>query len=302
MTSYTKFEPEHNTFPVVIADITHKCNMTCKNCYIPNRDEPDMDLPLFQNFLSRLPKRTMIRLIGAEPTMNPQLPQFISSIVESGHRHGLLTNGLRLSHANYLQKLIASGLNTVYISLNGVDNDDWYEDIDEMRCARKKLNAFANVVNAGLNIESGTIISQGVNEDAPARLKHLYDKHDVQNTLIRVKNVGQIGRYMTDAVNTLTMDDLIDMSAKGFGVSKDFIYDYKNSGKNPLNAEGNSVVFPLDGIGKTMLRGRWVKLTNWCTDNESGIPDPKSERRGRITQDWKVAPFFEHVKENEFGY
>lgn len=299
---YPIYEPENNPYMFIVADITHRCNMTCKNCYVPNREIPDMSLEKFRNLLSRLPKRTMIRLIGAEPTMNRQLPEFISSIKEFNHRHGLLTNGLRMSHQRYLDFLIAAGLDTVYISLNGVDNDDWYEAIDEMRCAKKKLKAVENIVNSGLNLETGTILVKGVNEEAPHRLHHLFEKHNVKNTLIRIKNVGQMGRYMDEAVNTLTKDDLISLCADGFGISKDFIYEYKESGKNPLNHEENSIVFPLDYNAKTMLRGRWVKITNWCVDNDQGYPDPGSERRGRITEDFKIAPFFEHAKDNEFGY
>ena len=45
----------------------------------------------------------------------------------------------------------------------------------------------------------------------------------------------------------------------------------------------------------------YVRLTDWKVD-ENGVPDSGSELRGRITQDWKTAPFFEHVKDNEFGY
>ena len=46
---------------------------------------------------------------------------------------------------------------------------------------------------------------------------------------------------------------------------------------------------------------QWIKITNWSPD-DSDIPDPDSKRRGRITQDFKIAPFFEHVAMNEFGY
>ena len=35
---------ENNPFNLLVADITHKCNMECANCYIPNRDIPDIDL------------------------------------------------------------------------------------------------------------------------------------------------------------------------------------------------------------------------------------------------------------------
>ena len=43
------------------------------------------------------------------------------------------------------------------------------------------------------------------------------------------------------------------------------------------------------------------KNPNWSSD-DSDIPDPGSKRRGRITQDFKIASFLEHVAENEFGY
>ena len=305
MTSYEKFPPEENPFMFLVADITHRCNMTCKNCYIPNRDIPDMDFNKFVEFIDRLPKKTLIRLIGAEPTMNRELPLYIQALKERGHRTALLSNGLRFSHKKYLAMIKDAGLENIYVSLNGVDNDDWYEEIDEMRCASKKLRAVQNIIDSGIRLETGTIIVKGINEEAPARLnKLLFETHDVKDTLIRIKNVGQIGRHMDDADGSFTMDELIKICADGFGISEEFIHEYKNSGRNPLNHEPNTCVFPLDGIGRSMLRGAWVKITNWIVheDSPNQMPDPGSIRRGRITEDFMCAPFFEDVKENEFGY
>ena len=45
----------------------------------------------------------------------------------------------------------------------------------------------------------------------------------------------------------------------------------------------------------------YVRLIDWSIDEE-GVPDSGNETRGRITPDFKVAPFFEHVKMNEGGY
>lgn len=44
-----------------------------------------------------------------------------------------------------------------------------------------------------------------------------------------------------------------------------------------------------------------VRIVDWTVDDD-GVPDNSNESRGRITQDFKLAPFFEHVKENEYGY
>jgi MoaA/NifB/PqqE/SkfB family radical SAM enzyme len=37
------FSPEECPYETVIVDVTHRCNMACANCYIPNRDIPDLD-------------------------------------------------------------------------------------------------------------------------------------------------------------------------------------------------------------------------------------------------------------------
>ena len=44
-----------------------------------------------------------------------------------------------------------------------------------------------------------------------------------------------------------------------------------------------------------------IRLIDWKVDEE-GIPDSKNEYRGRVTPNWTVAPFFEHVKQNEYAY
>jgi uncharacterized radical SAM superfamily Fe-S cluster-containing enzyme len=77
--------------------------------------------------ISKFPKRTMIRIIGAEPTMRKDLPEMISRIKKTGNRCTLLTNGLRLSKDNYVKKLKQHGLRHCYLSMNGADNDDYYE-------------------------------------------------------------------------------------------------------------------------------------------------------------------------------
>ena len=75
--NYYELEPEKNHFYTLLADVTHKCQMSCANCYIPNRNMPDMDFNKFENFVKRLPWRTDIRLIGAEATLRKDLPNLI---------------------------------------------------------------------------------------------------------------------------------------------------------------------------------------------------------------------------------
>lgn len=300
--NYYEVLPEENTFVDIMADITHKCNMTCKNCYIPNRDVPDMDLEKFKDFMSRIAGRCMIRIVGAEPTMNPLCEEYIKAVFENGHRCILLTNGLRLSHKNYVSKLHNAGLRHIYLSLNGVDNDGWYESIDEMRCADKKIKALQNIRERKFILDTGTIIVPNVNEDAPGALLELFDRENINNALMRIKNVGQLGRFQTEADDNVKMDQLVKLCSEQMNISEDYINSFRNKKLYGIYEEKNSILFPLREGNKILNRGRWVKITNWDTDNEIGIPDPNSPRRGRITKDFMLAPTYEHIKLNEGGY
>lgn len=129
--------PNESMFETIMVDLTHRCNMHCANCYLPERHFPDMDAAKLIECLAELPKRTNIRLAGAEPTLRKDLPELITKIRALGHRVVLLTNGLRLANESYVRELKEAGLRHVYVSINGADNNDWYEQIDNLRCAQK---------------------------------------------------------------------------------------------------------------------------------------------------------------------
>ena len=303
ISNYYELDPSQNTFQDVMIDITHRCNMTCKNCYIPNREIPDMDLTKMLEAISLFPKRTMIRIVGAEPTMRNDLDTIIREIKALGHRVTLLTNGLRLARPAYVTKLKNAGLRHCYLSMNGVDNDDWYEAIDELRCAEKKIAALKNLSEQRFIIDVGTIIVKGINDTAIGRLLNLYKQINIDHSLIRIKTIGQIGRNMD--VDNYTLNDIIDLTAEQTGLTTEYINSWKDRPiyQNSI-IEPSTFIFPLDpkSEGRPMHRsGHWIKITDWNV-NDEGVPSAGSLRRGRLTENFKVAPFFEHIKMNEGGY
>ena len=204
--------PRENTFETVMVDITHRCNMRCANCYLPNRDVPDMDIARLEACLAQFPQRANIRIAGAEPTMRSDLPEIVARIKRSGHRVVLLTNGLRLAHEHYVRELRDAGLRHVYISLNGADNDDWYERIDGLRCAAKKLQAVGNIVAKRMVLNTGAILIRGINEGVVKRIVDLVRSHAPRHALIRFKNVGALGRYDKEAEkNNLGMAEMEEL-------------------------------------------------------------------------------------------
>ena len=276
-----------------MVDLTHRCNMECANCYIPNREIPDMEVEPLYEFLKKLPNRIIIRLIGAEATVRKDLPDIIRNVKKCGHQVSLTTNGLKLSSKKYVQKLKKSGLRMVLLSMNGAADPDVYAILDNGReYAEMKHKALINCMESRMIINTGTIIAKGSNEFTLRDQIDLVRKTMKETNyrvrikpILRFKSVGHIGRYMKDS--TYTLPELED-------VFKYYVQDA---------TKVDDIVSPNHAILANFyeLDDMCVRLIDWTIDDD-GIPDSDNEYRGRVTQDWKVAPFFEHLKLNEFGY
>jgi len=119
--------------------------------------------------------------------------------------------------------------------------------------------------------------------------------------VLRFKTIGEIGRYMDG--HTLTFEDLVKIVSSACGLSTDDIYQHKVLGASVESAsemdddEIYAALVPLETkVGRLLLR-----LVDWSV-NSSGIPLSNSEHRGRLTENFEIAPFFEDIKRNEFGY
>lgn len=244
--------------------------------------------------------------------MRDDLPEIISKVKELGHRPSVTTNGLKLAQPSYVKKLKNAGLRLLLHSMNGADDDMAYKELDNGKWAVVKVRALDNIFAERLPINTGTIIAKGVNEYIFNRQIELFAEraiaqginfdytkpYDRITPVLRIKSVGAIGRYMEGV--SYTMDELIDMAEYRLGVDRSEMI--KTSAgvvkAGPQSGEAlTSYMFPYKTEAGTVL----IRLIDWQTDDD-GVIDHDNPNRGRLTQDFKVAPFFEHVKKNEYGY
>ena len=288
--------------------------MECANCYVPNRNIPDMDSHRLFDVLAKLPRRTDIRLMGGEPTLRLDLPEIIREVVRHGHRPVLATNGLKLAHIDYCRMLKDAGLRYVLLSMNGAADDDVYRVIDSGKYAGLKVRALRNCLQAGFRLNTGTIIAKGVNEHS---LKAQIDlvvrtaceigvhfDHDKPwskvTPILRMRSVGAIGRYMEDS--SCSYDEMVQLLATTLDRPVETILQRSMTpGRVLLELEDDggerSALVPVDTDAGRIL----VRLVDWSTD-DAGVPDAGNPHRGRLTKDFRIAPFFEDIKANEFGY
>lgn len=292
--SVQRFAPEKSPFEIIYVDVTHRCQMKCANCYLPNRELPDLDAGRLRDFLSRLPLKAQIRLIGGEATLRDDLPELIAMVKAFGHHPILITNGLRLSDRDYAFSLRDAGLRFVHLSMNGFDDDRIYRVLDNQPCAERKMRALANCIDAKLSPSVSAIVMKDLNEDGVGRMLD-FARAQTRPLRVNLRSQGKIGRYLKE-YHTLDLNGLLDL-VLSFKTAEEEVEIFERS--------ANQIRLRLTAP-RNVPRPMIVKITDWTAYERSAAPefqwDHNRLRRGRLTQDFGVSPWFEHVLENEFGY
>lgn len=293
---YFEVEPEFNTFTTVSVQTTYRCQLACANCYLGdmlnNPELADLDMLRFTDALGRLPKRTDIRFIGAEPTMNPGLTEMIKRTRQLGHRPSLLTNGLKLRREDYTKGLKDAGLNMLGLSMNGGLDDAVYQEFDNGKYAKSKTIALDNCFKYNIMPHVNVIIDPTNIHVIPDLIDYIVEcaqRHGRKfgasrfPVMLRIKSIGKMGNYRD--TYTYNLQEMIEVMSQWHDVRPTAIIDG--------HLEKQSLIYSFDTAAGPMH----CKLTDWTVDDD-GVPDANSGRRGILTDDYKLAPFFEYYRKH----
>ena len=117
----------------VYLEPTSRCNLSCRTCIRNNWAEQPGDMPaaLFERVMAELgdlPKPPDITFGGfGEPLAHPQIAEMARQAKMLGGRVELITNGMLLT-PKLSRRLIAAGLDVLWISLDGVTPES-YSDV-----------------------------------------------------------------------------------------------------------------------------------------------------------------------------
>ena len=152
----------------------------------------------FQDFLKaveplakRYPRDTVIIAItGGEPLLRPDLAECGKALRNKGFRWGIVTNGMLYDEAMHA-KLIAAGLNSVTVSLDGLEEThNWLRNHPES--FRRALRALRLIVKTpGLAYDVVTCVHQR-NLAELSQLKEVLIENGVKNW--RLFTISPIGR------------------------------------------------------------------------------------------------------------
>jgi len=207
-------------------DLTNRCNMNCPICFANANQqgyvyEPDFETlcKMMDALRSEEPiKCTAVQFSGGEPTIHPRFVEIIKAAHDKQFAQiQVATNGIEFAR-NYdlLKNASAAGLNTIYLSFDGI-TDDVYIQARARRMYKVKLDVIANCRK--LRDETGKCPSivlvptvvRGMNDDQiGGMVKFSFDNADVVRG-INFQPVAFTGRITNEELSEgrFTLPDLV---------------------------------------------------------------------------------------------
>ncbi len=144
--------------------LTNKCNMNCPICLLdPNQGRvPDMAMEKFKEVIENN-KNSRFYLYGAEPTLRPDLLDWIRLLKKNGNLVNMHTNGAHLTEYAYLKELKDGGLDYVSLQFDGFD-DRIYELLRGEPLLENKMQVLENLRRLNMPTGLNVTIAKDVNE------------------------------------------------------------------------------------------------------------------------------------------
>ncbi|MEM0132001.1 MAG: radical SAM protein [Saccharolobus sp.] len=141
--------------PVIVWNVTRKCNLKCLHCYINASPDAKDDLSEEEamNLIDQISevKSPMIILSGGEPLLRRDIFQIISYASSKGIKISLSTNGTLIS-SSIAKKLKELNVSYVGISLDSYD-PEYHDKFRGVSGAfQMTVNGIKNAINAGLRV------------------------------------------------------------------------------------------------------------------------------------------------------
>lgn len=148
--------------------VTYRCNAACTFCYAgcnctvnPVGNDKEMTLDEVKRVLDRIVREAKVPSVsftGGEATLRPELPEMIRYARSLDMRVNLITNGIRASSRDLVDQLVAVGLHSAQVSVEGT-TAPVHEAVTRIRGSYEKvIQAVKNFRDAGITVHTNTTI------------------------------------------------------------------------------------------------------------------------------------------------
>jgi sulfatase maturation enzyme AslB (radical SAM superfamily)/hemerythrin-like domain-containing protein len=198
-----------------IVRMTERCNLACPICLAKanTEDTADLDLTGLAKLLSER-RGIKIDLMAAEPTLRPDLLDWIRRVKASGNIAALHTNGLKLADREYATAVKEAGVDEVFLQFDGMD-DEANKALRGRPLLKARMAALANLRELGIATSLIVVIAKGLNEEQVVETYRFAlrpeNAHIREVFFLGLRALGSARHSGTFADQMLMPDQLIDL-------------------------------------------------------------------------------------------
>ena len=207
---------------LAVIDLTNRCNFKCPVCFAEAKGEGShyfLEMEVVVKMLKALLNRPVpcrsVQFSGGEPTLHPDFPKILRAARDLGFTHlQVATNGSRFVDPDYAKLCEESGLHTLYLQFDGM-NDDVYLKMRGQRLLDKKIAAVRSIEQTNMRLVLVPTIMSSVNADQLGPIFQFALEHNKFVTGISIQPCADVGRIAV-AKNDVEPFNLAAM-ARSFG-------------------------------------------------------------------------------------
>lgn len=215
-----------------VLPITSECNLDCPICYTVNRNKDPYRLSkedmqtILEHLVADHEELDIINFTGGEPTMHPQLIEFLEMCRDAGiERLTVSTNGLKLLKEDYVEKLAAVDARVI-LSL-----DTFSDEVDKVMLGattvKSKLKVLDSCEKHDVTVTILPAVAKGLNDKDVGPLFRLMLRHpniiSLELHTLCFTGQGGVGFQRSARISIPDLHEILEQETEGKITPRDFV-------------------------------------------------------------------------------
>ncbi|MGB9716594.1 MAG: radical SAM protein [Thermodesulfovibrionales bacterium] len=134
--------------------ITNKCNLRCKHCYIDNKDSLEISSEFIKKILKEFEEMQGLRVLitGGEPLLHSKFDEINKILPDFSIRKVLFTNGILLEK----EKIKTLNVEEIQISIDGLENA--HDSLRGRGAFKKSMKTIRLLLDYGFHVSISTMV------------------------------------------------------------------------------------------------------------------------------------------------
>ena len=144
----------------LMINLTEKCNLTCKHCYITNKNLVDFPLEKVKEVINEFYTLQGIKVIltGGEPYLYSNLEELLTFLLDIPIQKLMLTNGVLIKEKPELLDLLKQNNFDMYVSIDGLENT--HNDFRDAKCFQESIKGIKLLLDNDITTSINTMAHQ----------------------------------------------------------------------------------------------------------------------------------------------